>query len=311
MNKQVIKWIWFVAILALVGYLVAHRVVQQNQSSEDTNRMHVVVSFYPLAQIAQKVGGDAVEVVNLTPAGSEPHDFDPSPRDVASLQAAKVFIYNGAGLESWAPRVIPELQQKGVRVLEATQGLTLLGSAEQSEDHANFDPHVWLDPVLMQSEVKTVASVFADADKVHAALYMENANLYVQELATLDGEFRAGLAQCKRHDIVTSHAAFAYLAKQYELTMLPIAGLSPEEEPSPARLGEIARFVKEHDVTDIFFETLVSPKLAETIAKETGAQTIAFNPLEGLSDEEIAQGKDYIRVQRENLQALRTALDCL
>jgi zinc transport system substrate-binding protein len=317
MKKQIIGWVGSIVIIVVVGYAIAHRIEQQNKGVADTDRMQVVASFYPLAHLAQEIGKERVEVLNLTPPGSEPHDFDPSPRDIATLQNSKVFIYNGAGLEPWVERIIPELEQKGVRIVEASQGLDLLAAAshedegKQEGEKESFDPHIWLDPVLMKAEVNTIASVFVAVDPTGAPEYMANARAYTEELEKLDAEFVEGLKQCKRHDIVTSHAAFAYLANRYGLHMISISGLSPEEEPSPARLGEVARFVQEKGVTHIFFETLVSPKLAETLARETGAQTISFNPLEGLSGEEISQGKNYLTVQRENLQALRTALDCL
>lgn len=319
MKNNALGLIVGVALVLVLGYAIIDRLTGDGSFLGTDHRMQVVASFYPLAHIAEQIGKDNVRVLNLTPAGSEPHDFDPSPRDVATLQRSSVFLYNGAGLESWVTKLIPDLEKKRVRIVEATNGLDLLpgiaddheeGHDQEHEGHGH-DPHVWLDPILLQAQVNMIAQVFADADSSHADSYKKNAESYAQELQGLDVEFAKGLAQCKRRDIVTSHAAFAYLAKRYGLNMVPIAGLSPEEEPSPARLGEISKFVKSNGVTHIFFETLVSPKLAETIAKETGAQTIAFNPLEGLSDEEIAQGKTYITVQRENLQALRTALDCI
>lgn len=301
MKKRIGVLAIFVGIMALLGYAIIHRFVEQNKPSVDTGRMQVATSFYPLAHIAGQIGKEYVDVVNLTPAGSEPHDFDPSPRDIATLQNSKVFIYNGVGLESWAGRVVPELEQKGVHVIEASKGLDVMGN----------DPHVWLDPVLVQEEVNSIASAFVVADPARATQYMANARAYTQELEHLDADFVAGLTTCKRKDIVTSHAAFGYLAKRYGLNMVAIAGLSPDAEPSPSRLAEISRFVRSNGATHIFFESLVSPKLAETIARETGAQAISLNPLEGLTDEEILSGKTYISVQRENLDALRTALGCI
>ncbi len=301
MKKTITALFIGIVIIGLLGYAVVRRFVEQNQPGQDSGRMQVTASFYPLAHLAQVVGKENVEVTNLTPPGSEPHDFDPSPRDIVQLHNSKVFLYNGVGLESWASRVILELEQKGVRIVEASEGLELLGD----------DPHVWLDPVLMQQEVNMIASTFVVADAVHAPQYMANARAYAQELEQLDADFVQGLKTCKRKDIVTSHAAFGYLAKRYGLNMVALSGLSPDAEPAPSKLAEVSRFVRERGVTHIFFETLVSPKLAQVIAQETGAHTISFNPLEGLTSEEVVQGKTYISVQRENLQALRIALDCL
>lgn len=306
--------------LALFIYGIVGRYQQENRTQLPDTRMQVVASFYPLAHIAQHIGKEYVHVLNVTPAGSEPHDFDPSPRDIADLQDADVFIYNGAGFEPWVSRILPELEQKGVRVFESTKGFALLAGdehghedehEEDSHEEEVLDPHVWLDPVLVRDQVQSIATVFAELDSARAGAYRENASVYSKELAMLDDEFALGLAKCERRDIVTAHAAFGYLAKRYNLNMIPIGGLSPDAEPSPARLAEISTLVREKGITHIFFETLVSPKIAETIANETGVQTASLNPLEGLTQQEEADGKTYVSVQRENLQALKIALGCI
>ena len=301
MKKNIFMYVGIGICLAVLVYGVVTRFQHENRTQVSDTRMQVVASFYPLAHIAQQIGKGYVNVLNLTPAGSEPHDFDPSPRDIATLQNSGVFLYNGAGFEPWVSRVLPELEQKGVRVLEATKGLSLLAG----------DPHVWLDPVLVQEQVLHIANIFAEADSVHAAFYAENARVYNQELAMLHDEFVRGLAQCERRDIVTAHAAFGYLAKRYNVNMISIGGMSPDAEPSPARLAEISDLVREKGITHIFFETLVSPRIAETIASETGVQTASLNPLEGLTQQEEVNGKTYVSVQRENLQALKMALGCI
>ncbi len=312
MKRYVSIGILIIAILALTGFAAQRR--QEKFMLSDA--LQVTASFYPLAHFASQVGGDLVSVANLTPAGSEPHDFDPSPRDVANLHQSKVFIYNGGGLEPWVPRVLADLEQNNVAIVNATERIALVaGEEEHEEDEEHegeaLDPHVWLSPKLAQQQVRAIEQGLVSADTPNTAQYTKNADAYIAELEQLHNDFVSGTAQCDRREIVTSHAAFAYLAKDYGLTMVPIAGLSPDEEPSPSRLAEISKFVREHGVTHIFFETLVSPALSETIAHETGARTIAFNPLEGLTDEDVAQGKSYISVQRENLAAIRIALDCI
>lgn len=303
MKYYILIGILILVVLGLIGF-AAWQQEGLVPSSDDSVR--IATSFYPLAEFAQHVGGDLVSVSNITPAGSEPHDFDPSPRDVALLHKSNVFIYNGAELEPWVPRVLPDLKKTGMAIVNATESMALVAGEEEP-----FDPHVWLSPKLAQEQVRAITKALSVADPSHAAIYTHNADVYIIQLGQLDKDFAAGTASCKRREIVTSHAAFAYLAKEYRLTMLPIAGLSPDEEPSPARLAEISDFVRENGVTHIFFETLVSPALSTTIANETGATTIALNPLEGLTAEDIAAGENYISVQRENLVAIRTALDCI
>jgi len=314
-----------IAGFVFVGLLVAGGVYRyQHQTKKEQSpdgRIQVVASFYPLASIAERIGGDLVQVINLTPPGSEPHDFDPSAKDIATLYDARVFMYNGAGLEPWASRIVPELEQRGIYTVEATRGLPLItGIAHEDEEehgdeeleHAEeaFDPHVWLDPVLVQTQVRNIAEVFGVVDSTNAQVYMQNADAYIEELEQLHQAFTAELASCQRRDVITSHAAFGYLAKRYNLNMIAIAGFSPDADPSPARLAEISRLVKEKGVTHIFFETLASPKISETIARETGVKTLPLNPLEGLTHEEVQQGKSYISVQGENLKSLKVALGC-
>ena len=267
--------------------------------------MLVVASFYPLADFAQHVGGDFVTVQNITPAGTEPHDFEPTPQNVVALHQAKVFIYNGAGLEIWSDKVLSQLPD--TVIVKASDGISLSAS---SENASHFDPHVWMNPVLAQKEIENIKNGFIKADPKHRKEYEANALRFESELSNLDHSFQTLLAYCEQKTIVTSHDAFEYLTKQYGLTVESLSGLSPDSEPSPKKLAEIADFVKKHSIKYIFFETLVSPQLSETIAHETGAQTIAFNPLEGLSDKEISEGKDYMSIQKENLHSLQIALAC-
>ncbi len=307
MNIRTIS-IGILGVVGIISLIVGVRMVMPS-APVDENKLQVTATFYPLAYLAQRIGGDFVQVTNLTPAGSEPHDFDPAPKDIVQLHRSGVFIYNGAGLEIWVDRVIPELEQEGVTIVNTTAAISLLPAPNQGAE--TVDPHVWLDPVLYAKQAEAIAQAFSERDRVHAAIYNANAQALQRELAQLDQEFVFGLKACTTHTIVTSHAAFQYLARQYGLTMVSVSGISPDEEPSPARMAEIAQFVHDHKVGYIFFESLVSPRLSETIAHETGAKTIAFNPLEGLSKEEMAQGGTYISVQRENLHALQLALGCL
>lgn len=307
MNIRTIS-IGILGVVGIIALIVGVRMVMPSVPV-DENKLQVTATFYPLAYLAQRIGGDLVQVTNLTPAGSEPHDFDPAPKDIVQLHRSGLFIYNGAGLEPWVDRVIPELEQEGVTIVNTTLSLSLLPAPDHGE--GTVDPHVWLDPVLYAKQAEAIAQALSQRDRAHADIYNANAQALQRELAQLDQEFVSGLKTCTTHTIVTSHAAFQYLAKQYGLTMVSVSGISPDEEPSPARMAEIAQFVHDQGVGYIFFESLVSPRLSETIAHETGAKTIAFNPLEGLSKEEMAQGGTYISVQQENLRALQLALDCL
>lgn len=277
----------------------------------------VVASFYPLYEFAVRIGGQHASVRILVPAGAEPHDYEPTARDVADLMAAKMLVYNGAGFEPWVEKVVPSLPGAVVKV-NATAGLPLVEADAEGEPNrraaenrkAGFDPHVWLDPVLARQQADNILMGFLQADRDHRTAYERNASELKADLGALDARYRQTLQSCRRKVFITNHAAFGYLASRYGLTMLPVSGLSPETEPSPARLKEIVRLARQHGVRIIYFETLVSPRVAETIAREIGAQTRVLNPLEGLSPEEQRRGATYVRVMDENLRALADGLDC-
>ncbi|MGN8770220.1 metal ABC transporter substrate-binding protein [Paenibacillus barengoltzii] len=180
---------------------------------------------------------------------------------------------------------------------------------DQGHDHGGLDPHVWLSPALAVQEVRNIEAALAKADPEHAANYKQNADAYVAQLEQLDQDFSSALNNAKRKDFITQHAAFGYLAQEYGLIQVPIAGLSPDQEPSAAQMTEIVKFAEEHQVKTIFFETLVSSKVAETIAREIGAKTAVLNPIEGLTAEDEAAGRDYLSLMRQNLEALKAALN--
>jgi zinc transport system substrate-binding protein len=285
-----------------------------NQSPPSSASPLIVTTIYPLYELTRQVAGPSAQVVSLVPTGAEPHDWEPSPQDLARIRAARVFIYHGAGLDPWVSRLLADQASSRTLIVRATEGIPLLSSTQSSESRGPGrpmpDPHVWLDPVLAQSMVETIRAALVKADPDHAATYTDNANRFRSELQALHEGFEAGLAHCARREVVTSHAAFGYLAKRYGLTLVPVMGLAPESEPSPAQLASIVRFARDRKVQYIFVETLVSPGLAETLAREIGARTLVLNPIEGLTKEEQAAGRGYVALMEENLKALRLALDC-
>jgi zinc transport system substrate-binding protein len=262
-------------------------------SDSSDARADVVAAFYPLAYAAEQTGGETVTITNLTPPGTEPHDVELSPRDVEHVRSADLVLYLGSGFQ-------PALE----RAVDGAGGeaLDLLDQADAEADGDGMrDPHVWLDPVRYAAIVERIGAAL---ERPEAAAAFE------KRLRRLDSDFRAGLAACRRDEIVTSHAAFGYLAKRYHLAQIALTGLSPEAEPSPRELERVIRQVRERRATTVFFETLVSPRLAKTVARETGARTDVLNPLEGLTEEELSRGENYFTIMRQNLGALRQALGC-
>ncbi len=283
-------------------------------------KVKVLASFYPLYEVVRRVGGDRVDVSNLVAAGSEPHDLELSPRELDNLRDARLVVYVGAGFQPGLERGLETVESPDLRPLDVTREMRLLEG--QEDEHADEheaegegqqhsrDPHVWLDPVLMGEIVSTVRDEVVRIDPNGRRVYEANARRYQRELEALDEEFRRGLEGCRRKEVVTSHAAFGYLTERYGLEQVAISGISPEAEPSPRRLQEIVRFAREHDVEVIYFETLVDPRVAQTIAREVGAKTMVLNPIEGLTPEEGAQGKDYLDLMRQNLGNLQAGLGC-
>ncbi len=296
--------------LFLLGLLLfvfsASRFQIARKQGSPNQKVQVVATIYPLGDFAKNVGGELVEVTTITPPGVEPHEYEPTPQDLVKMQKADLVLMNGNGLDSWAEKVVDGLRAEQVRVLVLSEGIAVL----PSEEGAGLDPHVWLDPVFAIQISEKIASALSqgspDADQLTA-----QKEAYVARLKALDEAYQAGLARCERREIVTSHNAFRYLAKRYSLTNYYILGLSPEEDPSPQKIAEVSTLAKQKGVKAIFFETLVSPKFAETVASEVGVGTAVLNPIEGLTEEELQSGKDYLKVMEENLRELRTALTCV
>lgn len=278
------------------------------ESQKSSGMLQVVTSFYPLYFFAQQIGGDRAEVVNLVPSGAEPHDYELTAQDMARVEKSDLIILNGGGLEAWGDRIAKNVGMKGTVIVVAGDGLLTRETTEGGL--ATTDPHVWLDPVLAKKMTEKIALGFEAVDSENADFYRGNASRLLEQLDDLDAAYRSRLHTCAEKNIITSHAAFGYVAAEYGFNQVSIAGLSPDAEPSPSELARIAQFAKTNNVRYIFFESLVSPKLSQTIATEVGAGTLVLNPIEGLSDEEIARGEEYFSVMRENLVNLQTALRC-
>ncbi|MEV1147535.1 metal ABC transporter substrate-binding protein [Micromonospora sp. NPDC049799] len=306
------------ALLALGGVTACS---DNEAAGADPQRVDVVAAFYPLQFLAERIGGDAVTVTNLVKPGAEPHDVELNPGQVGDVAEAELVVY----LAGFQPQVDEAVEQNAKdRAFDVATVQPLRDAAADAHDHegegegeskepgheeetGGKDPHLWLDPTRLATVGDKLAERLGGADPDRAAEYTTRAKELRTELEKLDGEFTAGLKTCQRREIVVSHTAFGYLTERYQLEQIGITGLSPENEPSPQRLAEVAEEAKEHKATTIFFETLVSPKVAETIAGQVGAKTAVLDPIEGLSTDD---GGDYLSVMRTNLASLRTALSC-
>jgi zinc transport system substrate-binding protein len=298
-------------------------------SGSGGGKLDVVASFYPLEFIARTVGGDAVNVTTLTAPGVEPHDLELTPKQVGEIAGAKLVVFE-KGLQPAVDEAVEQnAKDAGFDIAPAAK-LEATGADfeehEEGEAHAeesttpakpaayteagndDLDPHFWLDPVRYADVVQAVTDKLVATDSANADGYKARAKTLLDQVGALDTEFKTGLTTCKLKTFVTSHQAFAYLAKRYGLTMVGIAGFTPDAEPTPARIKEVQDIVKKQGVTTIFYEELVSPKVAETIARDVGVKTAVLSPIEGLSD---ANSKEtYLTLMQENLQELRKANSC-
>lgn len=298
--------------LALAGGGCATRAADDGNPDKVT----AVAGFYPLHHLATRVGGATVAVTNLAQPGAEPHDMELTPPQLDAVRAAELVVY----VRGVQPAVDEAVGARGDRLFDLATEVPLAPLAD--DDHAaeeegggeehtgagaggDLDPHLWLDPTRYALAGEKLAARLGALDPPRAATYTANAAAFRAELHRLDVEFRTGLATCARRDVITNHAAFGYLTRRYRLRQIPISGLSPEEEPTPRRLAEVAALAKERKATTVFFETLVSPKVAETVAAQAGARTAVLDPVEG-----VAEGEDYLSVMRRNLATLRAALEC-
>lgn len=288
----------------------------KNEPLQKNNKLVVYTSFYTMADFTKKIGGDKVEVINLLPPGVEAHDWEPTTTDITKLEKAKILIYSGSGMEHWVEKVTSTLQNKDLILVETSKKVPLITRSSTNDGHGHdqkgdspqMDPHVWLSPLNAKIQLKAIQEGLTKADPANAEYYEKNYQKYAKELDELDQELKAMLLPLKKKEIIVSHAAFGYLCDAYGLEQEAIRGLSPDEEPNPARMKDLILFAKEHQVKVIFFEEMVNPKVSEAIAREVGAEVMRLNPLENLTEKEIQQGDDYISVMRRNGQSLQKAL---
>lgn len=300
-NAAIFSILGLIFIIGLAAVLI--KAGRQSPQINQSNKLQVATSFYPLYFMAAQIGGAKAQVINIMPAGTEPHDFEPTAQAMAKMQNSRLIILNGGGFEAWGDNLKKNIDSEKTKIITA---------ATESDAPAagNTDPHLWLSPLPAKNLVDKITQGFAQADPVNKNYYQANASALKNELDGLDAAYKQALANCAGNYIITSHAAFGHLAAAYGFNQRSIAGQSPEAEPSPAKLAKIIKFAKDNKIRYVFFENLASPKLAQTVAREIGAQTLELNPLEGLTDEELAQGKDYLSILRDNLTNLKIALQC-
>lgn len=337
-----------ITILLLACIFILAGCGKNNGGGIVADKVNVVTSFYPIYEFAAAIGGEDVNVINLLPTGVEPHDWTPKSKDILNTSKAQLFLYNGAGLEGWVPNFLKGMGSDAtVKALEVSKGVDLIytnkddghhhGQAEEEDDHEGhdhaaeetehadhehdeheheaeehedhfIDPHTWVSPKSAMVIAENIKNSFVEVDPEHAANYEARYNELNEKLKELDHKFTTELAKTEKHEIVVSHQAFGYLCRDYGLTQHAIMGLSPDAEPRAQDIVALSKTVKEQGIRYIFFEELVSDKLAKTLASEADVETLVLNPVEGLTSDQQKAGDNYFTLMEKNLQNLILAL---
>lgn len=270
----------------------------------------IITSNYPMYAFTKLIVGDNLNVINIIPPGVEPHDWEPSVKNIADLEKAEVFVYNGAGMEPWTNKILSSLENKNLYSVEASNGVDLIkiNESHSGHHHDGFDPHVFLSLRAAQIELTNIKNALEKIRPENKEIFEKNYKKAIAEFKNLDEEYIEKLAPYKGKNIVVAHEAFAYLCRDYNLNQVGIENVFSDSEPSPAKMKEIIEFIKAEKIKTIFCENLASPKIAKAIAKETGVRIDTLNPLEGLTEEEIKAGENYLSIMKKNLRALEKAL---
>lgn len=299
---------FIILIIILFGYFLTTKIRQTHNDQNISTKLQITTSFYPLYFFTSQIAQDKADVYNITPAGAEPHDYEPSTQDMARIEDSAMIVLNGAKLETWGDKIKENLKDK--KTLIITVGDTIANQEMIEDGQKVQDPHIWLDPNLAKKEASLIAAGLSQIDPDNSEFYETNATILLNKLDALNTQFQQGLNNCLNKDIITSHSAFGYLASGYNLNQVAISGLSPDTEPSIQELAEVTKFAQNNQIKYIFFESLISSKLSQIVASEIGARTLILNPIEGLSDSEINTGKNYFSEMENNLKNLKLALEC-
>lgn len=309
-------------IIASIAMLMAGCSQSEDGEKSDINdKLRVYTSIYPINYIVTEIGGDSVSVENVVPLGTDPHDFEPSMKTVAKIGQSDLFIYNGAGLESWGDRIASEMEPK--KAMEAAKYVKLIDmeddhkdyehgegnhDGDDDHDHGDKDPHIWLSLKNMDIIAKEVEKKLVELDPENRDQYRENYESLSEKLLSLDRRYREELKDRTSSTILVSHSAFGYLAKEYDIEQISVTGVSPNAEPSPRTLSNLIDIAAERELKYIYFETLASPKSVEMLSKEANLEPLVLNTVEGLTEENIENRDDYITIMEENLKNLKKEL---
>ena len=295
MKKKIISGV----LVALIGVMLIGCNAKTETKTQDTNndKLNIIVSIYPLKEFTEKIAGDKAEVTCLVPDNMEPHDYEPKTKDFETLTKSKVFIYNGLGMETWVDQVNETIKDKGVTIVDSSNGV------EARKEENAIDPHIWLSLKNAEIQSENIKNTLVKLDEKNKDYYEENYKKFKEELESVYNEYKPKFDALNKKNFITGHAAFGYLCRDFGLTQKSVENLFAEGEPTPKQLEELVNFCKENNIKTVFSESLASPKVSETLAKEVKAEVVPILTLESKEDD-----KDYIKAMRYNLDQIYNCL---
>ena len=311
MKRLVTLIISIVMGISLVG---CNSSKEDGSQSNDNDKITVYTTIFPIYDFTMNIGKDKINLNYVVPPGGEPHEWEPSPKLIGKVLSSNVFIYNGLGIDNWAENMIDSSENKKLVIVKATDNIDPIKYNKddhedgEEEDLGQYDPHIWLNPEYAIKACENIKNGLIKADPNNKDYYEKNYNDYIKEINSLDSDYKENLKNLKTDTAVVSHGAYEYLCKAYNLKQKSITGLSPNQEPSPAKLSELTKYAKENNTKYIFFDGLVNPKTAQTLANEVGIQTATLYSIDGISKKDFENGESYISLMKKNLDVLTKAL---
>ncbi len=300
--------------LALMVAVAGMSCSKREKPPTEAHKLTIVTSLFPLYDFVKNIGREKVEVNLLMPPGVEPHSFEPKPADIANLNKADIFIYTNKYMEPWAANIIKGMDSSHTLIIDSSKGIKFIEESEEDSDshgHEGMDPHIWLDLGNAIKMVDNISEGLIQRDPANKDFYRKNAAEYKAELETLDKKFQTGLSSCKKKTFINGgHFAFGYLARRYGLTYMSAYGFSPDAEPTPGQLIKISKLLEQQGLKYIFYEELITPRVADTLARETGAQLLFLHGAHNISKEEFEKGTSFVKIMEQNLANLETGLEC-
>lgn len=310
------KFFISIFILSLALVLITGCSTESNKVPPDNGKLKIITTLFPQYDFIREIGKDKVDVKLLLPAGVEAHAYEPTPRDIANIKNADMFIYTGEYMEPWAVKIADNIKSEKLVMVDASQGINLMGDShdehdhDDNHDHGDKDPHIWLDPIYAQKMVDNIVAGLIEVDRENERFYVKNGEDYKTKLEELDQKFVEAFQKTKSNNIIYGgHFAFGYFTKRYNLKHIsPYSGFTPDTEPTPKRIIELIKTIESAGVKAIYYEELIDPKVAKILSKETDARMLLLHGAHNLSKDELESNLSYIDIMEGNLERLKEGL---